>query len=119
MVRQWQFMHNPPHTNNVHACLCAQGLREHLQDSYGNGMIHTCKKTDSALHARQVMPDIQKMTVELNEHRYYLEQNVARRTEHLLKRIALLEVCNGVLCDKLASSQKALAALQITERYDN
>lgn len=71
------------------------------------------KKTSSTLYARRIMLlEMKKMTVELNEHRYYLEQKVAQRTEHLQKRIALLEACNTTLCGKLASSQQKLAALQ-------
>ena len=57
---------------------------------------------------------MKKMTSELNEHRYYLERNVDRRTEHLVKRIAVLEACNATLCGKLALSQKELTALKHT-----
>ena len=70
------------------------------------------KNTGAELYARRVVLNIKKMTTELNEHRYYLERNVARRTEHLLKRIDLLESCNAALCSKLALSQGELAALQ-------
>lgn len=72
-----------------------------------------CKKTSSTLYARRMMLlEMKKMAAELNEHRYYLEQKVAQSTEHLQKRIALLESCNATLCGKLASSQQELAALQ-------
>ena len=53
-----------------------------------------------------------EMKAELHEHRYYLEQKVERRTEHLLKRIASLEACNATLCDKLAAAQQELATLR-------
>ena len=53
-----------------------------------------------------------EMKAELHEHRYYLEQKVEMRTEHLLKRIASLEACNATLCDKLATAQRELAALR-------
>lgn len=53
--------------------------------------------------------NIRKMKAELNEHRYYLEQKVEHRTEHLLKRIVFLESCNTALCNKLAAAQKELA----------
>lgn len=58
------------------------------------------------------MLDIRKMKAELNEHRYHLEQNVERRTEHLLKRIALLESCNTTLSGKLALAHKEITALR-------
>ena len=76
-----------------------------------------CKKTSSTLYARRIMLlEMKKMAAELNEHRYYLEQKVAQSTEHLLKRIALLESCNATLCGKLASSQQELATLQQQDR---
>lgn len=53
-----------------------------------------------------------EMRAELHEHRYYLEQKVEQRTEHLLKRIASLEACNATLCDKLAAAQQELAMLR-------
>lgn len=53
-----------------------------------------------------------EMKAELHEHRYYLEQKVEQRTEHLLKRIASLEACNAALCDKLAAAQQELSALR-------
>ncbi len=55
---------------------------------------------------------LRKMKAELNQHRYYLDQQVQQRTEHLLKRIAFLESCNTTLCDKLAASQQELARLR-------
>ena len=78
----------------------------------GSQSVNTYKRTESAQHAARVMLDLKKLTAELDEHRYYLELNVARRTEHLLKRIALLEACNATLCEKMDSAQKELASLQ-------
>ena len=69
------------------------------------------KKTSTTLFVLKVMRNMKKMTSELNEHRYYLERNVDRRTEHLVKRIAVLEACNATLCGKLALSQKEFTAL--------
>ena len=70
------------------------------------------KKTSTSLFIYKVRREMKKMASELNEHRYYLEQNVERRTELLAKRIVMLEACNASLCSKLAQSQKKLAALQ-------
>lgn len=58
------------------------------------------------LHHFKLMHKFKKMHVELNEYRYYLEKNVARRTEYLSRRIELLEACNATLCSKLALSKK-------------
>lgn len=70
------------------------------------------KKTSTALFIYKIRREMKKMASELNEHRYYLEQNVERRTELLAKRIEMLEACNASLCSKLAQSQRKLAALQ-------
>lgn len=64
------------------------------------------------LFVRKVTLKTNKMKAELNELRYCLEQNVERRTEHLLIRIALLESCNETLCNKLALYQEELAGLR-------
>lgn len=77
------------------------------------------KNAGPGLYVRRVVLDIKKMTTELHEHRYYLERNVARRTEHLLKRIDLLESCNATLCSKLAQAQRALAEIQQPVPEDN
>lgn len=53
-----------------------------------------------------------EMAAELNEHRYNLERNVSRRTEHLVKRIDLLESCNAKLCGKLAAAQREISELR-------
>ena len=58
-----------------------------------------------------------EMKAELHEHRYYLEQKVELRTEHLLRRIASLEACNTTLCDKLAAAQRELAKLKPSEDH--
>lgn len=75
-------------------------------------MFYGYKKSGSLVFVRNVMLDMQKMQAELKEHRYYLEQNVERRTENLLKRLAMLESCNAALCDKLAQAQQELIALK-------
>ncbi len=73
-------------------------------------------KIKEALSVCKVMQEMKSLKSELNEHRYYLEQNVARRTENLTRRIELLESCNTTLCGKLALSRKELAALQSSEK---
>ena len=75
-------------------------------------MLNKYKKSDNTPYIVKVMRDMKEMKAELNEHRYYLERNVERRTEHLLKRTELLEHCNATLCDKLALAHKELAALK-------
>lgn len=66
------------------------------------------------------MPDIanrKEMEAELYELRYCLERNVERRTEQLLRRVALLESCNATLSDKLVSAYNELAALKQQPAY--
>lgn len=75
-------------------------------------MLNGYKKSVTTPFIKKIMLDMKKMKAELNEHRYYLERNVERRTEHLLKNIALLESCNATLCDKLALTRKELSALK-------
>ena len=65
-------------------------------------MLNGYKKTDTTLFISKVMLDMKKMKAELYEHRYYLERNVEQRTEHLMKRVTVLESSNATLCDKLA-----------------
>jgi hypothetical protein len=67
-------------------------------------------QTSAALFHLKVVRAMKKMNSELDEHRYFFERNVARRTEQLIRRIELLESCNANLCFKLAQSQQALAA---------
>lgn len=55
--------------------------------------------------------EVKKLEAELNEHRYYLERKIEQRTDQLVKRIKLLELCNSSLCDKLAQAKKEIAAL--------
>lgn len=75
-------------------------------------MLNGYRKSGATLLVSKAMPDIKKMRTELNGLRYYLERNVERRTEHLLKRIAVLEFCNTTLCNKLALAQREHVALQ-------
>ena len=88
-------------------------------------MVNRYKKSSSELFVFRLMQQVNKMRSELHEHRYYLEQNVAQRTEDLTKRIGVLETCNAALCSKLVSSQKALGTFQhdrilsYTEPRDN
>lgn len=60
------------------------------------------KKTSTTLFSIRMMHEMKKLRSELNEHRYYLERNVARETAQLIRRIDLLESCNATLCRKLA-----------------
>jgi hypothetical protein len=60
----------------------------------------------------EIILNIVKMEDELDEHRYYLEQKVAIRTQQLLTQITLLESCNEALCEKLAAATKELDALR-------
>lgn len=69
-------------------------------------------KTNMSLFGLKVRHEMKKIKSELNQHRHYLEQNVVRRTELLVKRIELLEACNASLCSKLALTQAQLAALK-------
>lgn len=67
------------------------------------------------LFIRGVMLDItdkKEMEAELHGYRHHLERHVDLRTGQLMKRIALLESCNASLGDKLALTQRELAALK-------
>lgn len=75
-------------------------------------MLNGYKKSGTTPFIKKILLDMKEMKAELNEHRYYLERNVERRTEHLLKSIALLESCNAALCDKLALTRKELSAIK-------
>lgn len=75
-------------------------------------MSNRYEKADTTLFIRKIMLDMKKMKAELNEHRYSLERNVARETECLLKRVALLESCNATLSGKLAAAQREITALR-------
>ena len=75
-------------------------------------MLNGYKKSGTTPFIKKIMLDMKEMKAELNEHRYYLDRNVERRTEHLLKSIALLESCNATLCDKLALTRKELSVLK-------
>jgi hypothetical protein len=50
----------------------------------------------------KVRPGWDEMKLELNEHHFYLERNIALRSDVLLKRIAVLESCHLTLRAKLA-----------------
>lgn len=69
-------------------------------------------KSDMQPYIRRVMLNMSEIKAELNEHRYYLEEKVETRTEHLMKRILFLESCNATLCEKLALAKKELAAFR-------
>lgn len=75
-------------------------------------MMNGNKKSATRFYTSNVMLHMKKMQTELNEHRYHLERKVEQRTEHLVKRIAVLESCNATLCDKLALAQKEIFALK-------
>ena len=75
-------------------------------------MLNRYRKSGTTLFIGNAMLGMKKIKDELNEHRYYMERNVERRTKHLLTRIAVLESCNAALCGKLALAQKDTAALQ-------
>lgn len=84
-------------------------------------MVNKYKKSSTELFVFRLMQQMNKMKSELHEHRYYLEKNVAQRTEDLTKRIEVLETCNAALCSKLVSSQRMLGSLahSYTEPRDN
>ena len=79
-------------------------------------MSKRCSKSSSVLYVGGLMLKMKKMNVELNELRYDTEQNAEHRTEQLLLRIALLEVCNATLCDEFAISQERFAELRTTQQ---
>lgn len=75
-----------------------------------------CDKSGTPLFFSGIMLDItdkKEMEAELSEYRYHLERNVEQRTEQLARSMSLLESCNAALCDKLALTQKELAALKL------
>jgi hypothetical protein len=63
-------------------------------------------KENGSTQLFKVRPGRDEMKLELNEHHLYLERNVARRSDDLLKRIAVLESCHLTLCSKLAQLQR-------------
>ena len=75
-------------------------------------MANEYKNPGNTPYISKFMLVMKRMKAELREHRYFLKQNIERRTEQLQKRIALLESGNATLCDKLAAAQKELAALK-------
>ena len=80
-------------------------------------MSNRYQRIDATLFVGKAMRDMREMKAELNEYRYCLEQNVERRTEHLLKRIALLESCNTTLGGKLAMAHVEIATLKHQPAY--
>lgn len=76
-------------------------------------MSKTYQKTTATLFLVGAVQQIRKLRSEVNELRHYLERNVARRTEHLTRRIELLEQCNTTLCKKLSQANKSLAAMPV------
>lgn len=91
-----------------------------LYDSAGNvRWFHdeasvVCDESGAPLAIMGAMRDITEikmMEIELDEHRYYLEQKVEQRTEQLARRITLLESCNAALSSKLAQARSDIAEL--------
>lgn len=70
------------------------------------------RKADATMGGTNAPLELAEMKAELHEHRYFLEQRVERRVEHLLKRITVLESCNATLCDKLDLAHKEIAMLR-------
>jgi hypothetical protein len=70
-------------------------------------MLKAYRKSESGLIVRKIKREMAALRAELYEYRYNFEQNVEKRTEHLLKRIAELESCNAQLCDQLALIRQA------------
>ncbi len=75
-------------------------------------------KSNTSLQVGNMLLNRKRMQTELNELRYYFEQNVAQRTVLLITRIALLESCNATLCDKLAMSQEELNRFRAVQRKE-
>ncbi len=75
-------------------------------------MMKNYQKSNSMLLNFKLIHELKKLRAEVHEHRYYLDKNVARRTEYLSLRIGVLESCNKTLCGKLASTRKELIQLQ-------
>ena len=88
-----------------------------LVETSENEMLNRYNKPGSTLFIGKIMHDMKKMKAELKEHRYHLERSVALKTEHLLKRIDLLESCNATLCCKLTLAQKEIYALKPAQTF--
>lgn len=74
-----------------------------------------CDETGAPMFIKGVMLDItdrKHLEAELNNHRYFLERNVALRTEQLMRRLALLESCNASLCEQLSCARMEIASLR-------
>jgi len=74
-------------------------------------MLHRHTQYGSLLFIRKCLKELNEMKTELEEHRYFLERSVERRTQHLMKRLTLLENCNATLCGKLVTAQQELSTL--------
>lgn len=95
MVQTAIAVHNPPRSKAI---------------NNGDEMSKKYQKTSTTLFLFHAMKQMKRLRSEVNEHRYYLERNVAHRTEHLIKRIELLEQCNAALCRKLTQNIKPIPA---------
>jgi len=75
-------------------------------------MLNGYKKLDNLPFIKRYMQAMNKMKAELHEHRYYLEANVERRSEQLLKQISMLESCNESLSEKLTQAHQKIIVLK-------
>jgi PAS domain-containing protein len=111
-----------------HSCATAEVFSCHYRLYDHAGKVHwfhdeasvVCDGSGTPLFIRGVMLDItdkKAMEAELTQHRYYLDWNVEKRTEQLVKRVTVLESCNTALCDKLALARKNLATLNQTPEH--
>ena len=69
-------------------------------------------KPGAALFISKTMHDIRRVKALLREHRYCLEKNVEKKTDHLMKRIAQLDSANSALCDDITRIYEQVAALK-------
>lgn len=106
-----------------HTCSTGEKFNCHYRLYDSNGKIRWFHDEASVVRDESGMPlfirgvmlditDKKEMEIELNGHRHHLERYVDLRTERLMRRIALLESCNASLGDKLALTQRELAALK-------
>src|SRR3989338_4291511 len=109
---------NQPGTFSKNGCSSASPTAVPIKTAFSHcryseyEMSNKYRKFDATLFVRKAMRDRKEMKAELNELRYFLDRNVERRTEQLLKRITLLESCNATLCCKLTLAEKEIAALK-------
>lgn len=69
-------------------------------------------KPGATLFISKTMHDIRRVRALLREHRYCLEKNVEKQTDHLMRRIAQLESANSALCDDITRIYEQVAALK-------